>query len=343
MKELELLIFDKNYGLFMGPSVFNDGIAAYPEPIYEPLNFSSSVLDHKSSSKIKCLSTNCVYYGAYIALNQMSKLLNENDKRSDLYMSKAEKLKSSILKNFYNSEKNNFYYLIDHQGIINNSQEALGISFAVIFGIIEGEKANHLIRDAVVSKYGITSIFPDLPRYSKEKPGRHNNIIWPMVSGFFAKASIDANNFESFSFELNNLIHLALDENKGNYDFREVYNPYSGLPDGGYQHNGQEHPDYHWESCKLQTWSATAYINMIQYGLAGMRNLNDGLLFSPFLPNNIHHLEINDFKYRNSTLNIVLNGNGKKIKTFLLNGNIQTSNKIDTRISGVNRIVIELE
>src|SRR5664279_3471887 len=63
MNKLEQQAYDNLSGLFMGPSVFNDGIAAYPEPIYEKTINSSFVLDHPNSHKIKCLSTNCVYYG----------------------------------------------------------------------------------------------------------------------------------------------------------------------------------------------------------------------------------------------------------------------------------------
>src|SRR5208283_527582 len=194
MTELEQITFDTTYGLFMGPSVFNDGIAAYPEPIYEPNNYSSGVLDHKNSYHIKCLSTNCVYYGAYIALSRMSSFLNEKRELSKAYQHKAETLKKNILKNFYNSNKNTFNYLIDNRGKVDTSQEALGLSFAVMFGIIDGEKAKQLVENATVSQYGITSITPDFSRYSKEMPGRHNNIIWPMVNGFFAKAAIVAKN-----------------------------------------------------------------------------------------------------------------------------------------------------
>ncbi len=284
MAELELITFDTGDSLFMGPSVFNDGIAAYPEPIYEPDNYSSGVLDHKNSYHIKCLSTNCVYYGAYIALSRMSSLVDEKSETSKIYQRKAEGLKKNILKNFYNSEKNTFNYLIDHRGKVDTSQEALGLSFAVIFGVIDGEKANQLVKNAVVSKYGITSISPDFPRYSKDMPGRHNNIIWPMVNGFFAKAAIETKNYETFNHEFSSLTHLALDEDKGNYNFREVYNPYSGKPDGGYQAWGESRPNYHWESCKFQTWSATAYISMVINGLFGMKFNTESLSFAPFLP-----------------------------------------------------------
>jgi len=60
--------------------------------------------------------------------------------------------------------------LIDHRGKVDTSQEALGLSFAVMFGIIDGEKAKQLVENAVVSQFGITSITPDFPRYSKRCP-----------------------------------------------------------------------------------------------------------------------------------------------------------------------------
>jgi len=343
MKELEGTTYDSAYGLFKGPSVFNDGIAGYPEPVYEPGNHSSSVLDHKNSAFIKCLSTNSIYYGAYVALNKMSELVNENPSVSKDYLTKSETLKSNILKNFYNKGNNTFNYLIDQNGKVNNSQEGLGISFAVMFGIIEGAKANQLIGNAVVSNYGITSVCPDFPRYSAQKPGRHNTIIWPMVNGFFANASVVAGNYNSFTHELNSLTHLALDIDKGNYDFFEIYNPYSGKPDGGFQDGGNDRPDFHWESCRLQTWSATAYLNMVNNGLAGIRITNKGISFSPYLPASIHFIEFKDLMYRQAVLNIIIKGNGKKIKTFSLNGNNQSEYSIDSTLKGPNKISIELE
>ena len=120
----------------------------------------------------------------------MSSFLKEDSTISDSYLQKAEALKNNIIKNLYNSKNNTFYYLIDQNGKAYAYQEGLGISFAVIFGIIKGEKADQLIKNAVVSKYGITSIIPDFARYSEEMPGRHNNLIWPMVNGFFARAAI---------------------------------------------------------------------------------------------------------------------------------------------------------
>jgi len=342
MNALEQQELDKKYGLFMGPSVFNDGIAGYPEPIYEPGNNSSSVLDHKNSAYIKCLSTNCVYYGAYIALSKMSAILYAGKNNTTNYQQNAVQLKENILKYFYNKDSDGFNYLIDQNGHVYKAQEGLGISFAVIFGLIDSVHANHLISHAIVSKYGITSIYPDFPRYSKQKPGRHNNIIWPMVNGFFAKAAIVAGDDTTFNNELNSLTHLALDEDKGNYDFREVYNPYSGEPDGGWQANGDKYPDYHWESCKLQTWSATAYISMVLNGIVGIRLNEHSLAFAPYLPAGIDNVRLTSLAYRDAILNISIKGKGKIIKTFSVDGKPQESHFISSAIKGNHTILIEV-
>ena len=343
MRQLEQITFDARYGLFMGPSVFNDGIAGYPEPVYEPGNSSSSVLDHKNSLSIKCLSTNCIYYGGYLAIAQMNNLLKGKPEDTKALLQKAESLKANILKNFYNADTNTLNYLIDQNGKVDHSQEALGISFAVMFGVIEGEKAKLLIENAVVSDFGIPSITPDFPRYSRDMPGRHNNLIWPFINGFFADAALTCRNYNTFSRELNCQTHLAMDEDKGNYNFREIYNPNTGKPDGGYQDWGAEHPNFHWESCKLQTWSATAYISMVIKGLVGMKFNENSVTFTPYLPEEIGTLKLKDLTYRNSTLNISLKGKGKMISSFTVDGKNQKGNSISSALKGRHTIVIVMK
>ncbi len=336
MKELELTVFDREYGLFKGPSVFNDGIAGYPSPIFDSTNNSSFVLDHKNAAYIKCLSTNCVYYGAYLALLKMNGLLHEDKTIAGLYEKKSRDLKKNILAHFYDRRKNKLYYLIDNNGKIDSSQEGLGMSFAIIFGIIGKQQATDMIKNASISSYGITSVYPDFARYSPEKPGRHNNIIWPMVNGFFAKASVVSGNYASFTHELNSLTHLALDSDKGNHDFREIYNPYSGKPDGGWQSGVIT------RSCKEQTWSATAYVDMVLYGLAGMRFNDHTLSFQPFLPAGITYLRLNNLKYRGEVINLTIEGTGSVIKQFTVNGIETPSHMIVTGTGGALSVHIIL-
>jgi hypothetical protein len=340
MQQLEGQTYDPKYGMFRGPSVFNDGIAAYPEPVYDPTNPSGASTDHPGTRYIKCLSTNCIYYGAYVALNKMAKLLGIDDKQSKTYTQKAADLKQNILKYLYNADNNSFNYLIDQNGGTAKYQEGLGISFAVMFGVIDGNKANQLISNANVSKYGLTTIYPAFPRHSEEKPGRHNNLIWPMVNGFFAQAAIDSKSYPIFTEEFYNLTHLALDEDKGNYDFREIYSPYNGQPEGGWQSNGPTQLQYHWASCKLQTWSATAYISMVLHGLVGARFSANGLSFAPYLPAGITYLKYNGFMYRGRDLNIIIKGNGSHIKQFVVDGKVAANHIGESLPKGHHDVVI---
>lgn len=339
---LEQKAFDADYQLFTGPSVFNDGIAGYPEPIFEPGNNSSFVLDHKGSAKIKCLSTNCIYYGAYRCLADMAKALNKSAGTVNAYSQKAGNLKRSILKHLYDSKNYRLNYLIDQNGKVDHSQEALGISFAVLFGILDGKQAHDLIAHAAVSKFGITSVYPDFARYSNEKPGRHNNIVWPMANGFFANAALKSDNDKIFTNEFFNLTHLALDADKGANDFKEIYNPYSGTPDGGWQGNGSD-AEHHWKSCNAQTWSATAYISMLLNGLLGIKFDDRSLSINPFLPKDVRQLSIKGITYRDAVLDIDVKGTGKIISSFKLDGKEQKTFQISDSIKGNHQIVISLK
>lgn len=263
----------------------------------------------------------------------MDKILNI---RNSNWNTKAGALQSSIIKNFRQSA-DRYYYLIDQNGKKAEYQEGLGISFAVVFGVVKGKEAEKLIQNAYVTLYGISSIFPDFPRFSPEKPGRHNNIIWPMVNGYYAKAATMTKSHEVFEKEFNNLIGLALDANKGNGDFKEIYNPYTGAPDGGWQSN------FHWKSCNKQTWSATAYMDMVMHGIIGLR-FNDAskLSFEPYLPKGLTSIQLSGINYRNSKLNISLKGRGGRISKFLVNGQAALSTSVPANSSGDLTIEIEL-
>ena len=150
-------------------------------------------------------------------------------------------------------------------------------------------------------------------------------------------------NYKTFDHELFGLTHLALDEDKGNYDFREIYNPNTGQPDGGYQDWGESRRNFHWQSCKLQTWSATAYISMVLNGILGLRFSEDSLSFAPYLPAKINLIELKDINYRNSKLDIEVTGNGNSIKSFSIDGKNQKEYSIPSALKGNHKIVIKVK
>jgi hypothetical protein len=308
MTQLEDSVYDAKYKLFTGPSVFNDGIAGYEAPVYDAKNNSSFVLDHKHAAAIKCLSTNAIYYLSYLNLNKMHVALYGREMPS--LLAKASTLKAAIRQHFYDASRHKLYYLIDHIGKIHKFQEALGISFAILSGIVNGEEALAITQNTYKSSLGIPSIYPNFKRFSDKKPGRHNNLIWPMVNGFYADAAMKAGNTSDFDREFEGLMHLALDADKGNYDFYEIYRSDNGKTFGGWQCK------HTWESLLHQTWSATAFMRMIYYNILGMKIDEKGLTFAPYLPASISYLKIEGLQYRGKWLTVELKGKGSTVKSL---------------------------
>ena len=327
-------VFDTQYGLFTGPSVFNDGIAGYEEPVWAGNDKGGAVVNHPAHTKIKCLSTNCIYYEAYRILAHVATVLGETETAAEME-EKATNLKQNIRTHLFDAETGKFNYLIDQNGDLHPFQEGLGNSFAILFDIVSPAEAEKIISQIQVTKFGLPSIYPHFKRFSDAKPGRHNMMIWPFVNAFYADACTRTGDYDRFTFELLNLIDLGL--NKGGDDFWEIYDPKDGYPDGGWQTGG------HWGGLQHQTWSATGFLRMVWYGMVGMRFEDEKLRFEPFLPKEIKSFELTRLKYGDMLLNVKLEGTGNQIKEFKLNGVVMDTPEIPRNLTGEQTVSIVLE
>src|SRR5262249_53423744 len=133
--------FDSQFGLFRGPAVYGDGVAAYPDH-YSP-GSTSSILDWGELNPDKkvqngfgistmTLSTICVYAHAYRIANMMSRELNLGS--NAVFEERADALAAALQKYFWNAEKGTFNYLIDTEGVCD-FQEGLGHAFAILFDL----------------------------------------------------------------------------------------------------------------------------------------------------------------------------------------------------------------
>ena len=173
MNKLENEQFDADYGMFMGPSVFNDGIAGYEEPIFDTAHRSSYVLDYPGAKRIKCLSTNSIYYNAYVTLAKMAVLTG--DKAAEkTYTKKAADLRAAIRKHLFDAKTGRLSYLVDAEGDVHPHQETLGVAFAILFGVVSDAEAQKVIANVYTGKHGVPSIYPHFKRFDKEHPGRHS-------------------------------------------------------------------------------------------------------------------------------------------------------------------------
>jgi hypothetical protein len=331
LERLEEEEFDAKTGLFRGPG-WSDGVAGYPDK-YADTGGSSSILDWPKHNPTKvskpgygipmmALSTNCIYYNAYVTVEKMKAELKAElkDVPKDYYdrswPKKAAALKKAINKHFWNEEKGNYRYLVGPLGKCDH-QEGIGSAYAILFGVADARQTEAIFKSQHITPAGIPCGWPNFKRYKSKDGqsfGRHIGVVWPQVQGFWADAAARAGKADIFGHELLNLAAHAVRDKQ----FAEIYHPLSGAIYGGLQENGQGIAL--WNATSRQTWSATAFIRMVFMGLAGMRFDTDGVRFQPCLPKGVGNVHLANIRYRKIAIDITVQGSGSKIKKSSING-----------------------
>ena len=330
--------FNATYGLFTGPSFFNDGIAGYPAP---PADATESVSTGSSPwpgvASGMYLSTNEVYYAAYVNAANMAEKLRRPGAEVAGYRTKATALKTAINRHFWNARTGLYDYQLLADGSRGAYQEGTGLAFALLFGIANPAQARSIVAHAQEMPWGMPDTFPNWDRYSDAQPGRHNAIVWPLVQGLWAKALAGQGDQNAFASETARLAKLA----DGNSGFWEIYNGHTGVVDGGYQRLGDT-VKFHWGSEPDQTWSATAFLDMIHTGLFGLTFTDRGLTFAPGLPAGWGDVTLRNLSYRAANLTISLRGAGTRVSSFTIDGKPAPGNAVPATLSGSHTVAITL-
>jgi hypothetical protein len=316
--------FDPDYGLFRGPAVYGDGVAAYPDR-YSPGGTSSILRWVEANPKLAApagfgipmmsLSTNCDYYEAYKVAAQMADQLNRSP--NPHWENRAGALRQAIQRHFWMEDRGAFRYLVDPWGGCDH-QEGLGHSFALLFGVATQEQAQRIIQNQFIAPAGIPCVWPAFDRYTSpdgQSFGRHSGAVWPHVQGFWAEACRQYGKTGQFTHEFSQLTeHINRDA-----QCAEIYHPFTGEIYGGLQEDGSGPDKMQWKACARQSWSASAYLNMVLSGLVGLRFAPEGISFSPFLPPGLTEICLTGLNYRKANLDIHLQGSGTEVDRFSLN------------------------
>lgn len=310
LKQLDEEWFSEETGLYRGGSFFNDGISGYPKDVYEPGKDHSFMGEHPKTETIFSFSTNCIYCEAWNILHKMNALLGISD---PVPAARRDALKESILRTFWNAEEKKCNYLLYPDGRTDPSQELAGISFGVLFGILPANALEGLMQE----EFGIPSIMPPFPGlFTRERPGRHNNLIWPFLNGFYIQAAAKAGLEAAAAEELRNMTRL-LNSAGGIY---EIYNPYDGHVDGGWQIGGDDLQGHMWDSCPDQTWSASSYIGAVLHGVFGIDIQENGIAIQPCVPEYLKGSAVSGLVIRGKRFDITLSGSGKSVTGVTVNG-----------------------
>lgn len=342
--------FDPELNLFRGPACYGDGVSAYPD-IYAD-DVGSGIMAFATLHKDLCvekgvgipmftLSTNCLYYCAYVLAEKMSTELGCDNKKFSVC---AKKMKDAINRNFWSEEKQNYIYIFDDFGG-SDRQESLGVSFAILFGIADEGKCEKIFKNQHITSKGIPCVWPAFERYSskgKSCYGRHCGTVWPHIQGFWADAAARNGQKEIFDNEFKSQTENAVRFNQ----FAEIYHPETGEIYGGIQEYGGLRKESRtgiaeWEALPYQTWSATVYLRNVYMNIAGMRFSEKGIRLEPIGSSLVSKISLCNVKYRDALLNISVKGNGNNIASFKFNGR-ETENFIPCDIKGKNNIEIIL-
>lgn len=340
--------FSPDFGLFRGPACYGDGVAAYPDR-YAQTDGSSSILDWpncnpKTRSSVgfgipmHTLSTNCLYYQAYRLAEVMAETLGMSP--DPAWHGKATHLLAAIQKHFWNPELGTFSYLIDDTGICD-AQEGMGHAFVLLFDIATSDQATSILKNQHITRAGIPCVWPSFARYDNVKGdsfGRHSGTVWPHIQALYADAALRYGRTDIFDHEFFSLAQNAWRDTQ----FTEIYHPITGEPYGGMQEDTGKGIRL-WKTCKRQTWSATGFLRMVLFGLAGMSFKSHGIDFAPYLPETCGSFQLSDLPYRNMILSISILGTGRTISSFHLNGKASSEPFLDGSLEGPQSVEIRLK
>lgn len=309
--------FDAEKNLFRGAACYGDGVAAYPDIYTVPGN--SGIIAFARERKDLCakqgvglpmmaLSTNCLYYKAYVVADQMAAELGKPQQ----FAEKAWKMKEAINQHFWMEEQGRYRYLLDPFGGCD-SMEGMGNAFVVQFGIADEAQTQKVLENQHITVCGIPCVWPSFSRYDSKDGmsfGRHSGTIWPHIQSFWADAALHHGRSDLFDLEFKNLTAWSVRDGH----FAEIYHPITSEIYGGVQEDWQSNRIRLWKSEHKQTWSATGYLHMIFVDILGLQIDGDQISFSPYLPEGITSLEVSGLLIRGKRYRVHITGAGKNTK-----------------------------
>lgn len=283
--------FDSEYGLFKGETSFIDWREqSYPR--WMDCNFIGNSF---------ALSTNVLYYAA---INRCSFLAHEFGftDEEEYWKNLSLALKNSINKVFWNEEKSYYgmYFINQIFPFLYGAYETLGASLSVIEGVCHESSSYSMLNKIEPGSWGTSVFAPQLGAI----PSYHNDSVWPFVQGYRILALKKVFDMESCEKEFASMVYSAMMFQT----FKE--NQVSTHFSSETQTNSDR-----------QLWSDAAWLSNIYRTIFGLSFESDGLHIEPFVFKSLgKNLELCDFNFANSKLNLKIFGTGNKIDEAYING-----------------------
>ena len=289
--------YDPSSGLVKGESSFLD----WREETYPRWMQPADIYESE------CLGTNAVHFQANIVVSEMATLLNEPIVAAK-HNCIAQQIKAGINQYLWLSDKGYYgQYLYGRNfKTISPRSEALGEALCVWFGIADKERQQSVISHVPVMDYGISCIYPQIPGI----PPYHNNAVWPFVQTFWGLASAKAGNEKSVMECIAAIYRPAALFLTNKENFVADNGDFAGT-----QINSSN-----------MLWSLSGSLALVHKVLFGVEFGKDSLYFHPFVPKSlVGNRSLTNFNYRNSILDISMEGFGNQVKSFEVDGKLSVA------------------
>jgi len=299
-------------GLMFGESSFLD----WREQTY-PL-----WMDPKDIYRSQNLGTNAVHYETYVILSGMATRLNQ-PQLAEKYSDIANGLKEAINANFWIEEKGyygQYIYGRIYQSLSPRS-ESLGAALCVLFNIADENRQSRIITSLPTTDYGTTCIFPQIPNL----PPYHNNAIWPFSETYWAWAAAKTGNATSVEHSL-----------------AAIYRP-AALFLTNKENMVAETGDFMGTEINSdrQLWRLAGNLATGYRIFFGMQFQPDKLILQPFIPRAYAGTRsLKNFNYRNSILDITIEGYGDEIAEVMLDQRPVAAAIVNETLRGHHKIQI---
>lgn len=270
------------------------------------------------------LSTSIVHSRAWYVLDEMAEELGDTETALKA-KSQAGRIAKAVNNHLWMPSKGYYgMYLYGRDNLIMNPRaETLGESLAIMWDIANQERAKTITENNPTTPFGVAIFYPQIA----DMPAYHNNALWPWVASWWAMANAKAGNEAGVMQAIGSVFRPAalFCTNKENFNLD----------------NGDIATRL---NSSNMLWCLSGNLAITHKILFGAEFRKDTLAFHPFVPKAFAGTRtLNNFKYRDATLDITVKGYGDRIRTFKVNGKKQQPFIIADKAHGKLKVEITME
>lgn len=291
----------------------------------------TSFIDWREQSYPKWMQTADIYNSEAlntstvhaVGLKMLSEIADELGHKDEArrYAERAEALTKAINDKLWLDDKGYYgMYLYGRDNLIMNPRaETLGESLAILYDVAPADRRRSITENNPTTPYGAPIFYPQI----SDMPAYHNNALWPWVASMWALANAKEGNEQGTLQAIGSIVRPAalFTTNKENLNLD----------------NGDIATEL---NSSNMLWCLSGNLALTYRILFGIHFEKDGLAFRPFVPEVLGGVRtLENFPYRDATLDITVSGYGDRISSFRLNGK-EHAPLLPTDIKGHNRVEI---